>query len=90
MSKKRKCRYTSEELEIHEQAVRLRKMTDAQLVAAYQDASLGAGTAEPEKPTEYTNPVEKLLTGLESGEIKGIKGATTYKVREYAVEKGLV
>ena len=28
MAKKRKCRYTPEELEIHEQAVKLRKMTD--------------------------------------------------------------
>lgn len=28
MAKKRKCRYTQEELTIHEEAVRLRKMTD--------------------------------------------------------------
>lgn len=32
MAKKRKCRYTAEELAIHEEAVRLRKMTDRQLV----------------------------------------------------------
>lgn len=30
---KRKCRMTSEERAIHDEAVRLRKMTDAQLVA---------------------------------------------------------
>lgn len=90
MAKKRKCRYTPEEIEIHEQAVRLRRMTDAQLVTAFQSVPRDAGVAEPEEPTEYTNPVEKLLSGLESGEIKGIKGATAYKVREYAAEKGLI
>ena len=42
MTKKRKCRYTAEELAIHEEAVRLRKMTDRQLVEEFHRA------AEPE------------------------------------------
>lgn len=42
MAKKRKCRYTQEELTIHEEAVRLRKMTDRQLVEEFHRA------AEPE------------------------------------------
>lgn len=32
MAKKRKCRYTAEELAIHEEAVRLRKMTDGEVI----------------------------------------------------------
>lgn len=32
MAKKRNCRRTPEEASIHEEAVKLRKMTDAQLV----------------------------------------------------------
>ena len=32
MSRKRKCRYTPEELALHKEAVRLRNMTDKQLV----------------------------------------------------------
>ena len=38
MSKKRKCRYTPEETAIHEEAVRLRRMTDRQLVEAFHKA----------------------------------------------------
>ena len=32
MSRKRQCRYTPEELALHKEAVRLRNMTDKQLV----------------------------------------------------------
>ncbi len=90
MAKKRKCRYTPEELAVHEEAVRLRKLTDAQLVSAFQNASLGAQMPEKNEASDYTGGVEKLLTGLESGAVKGIKGATAYKVRVYASEMGLI
>lgn len=36
MSKTRKCRFTDNELAIHEMAVKLRKKTDDQLVEAFQ------------------------------------------------------
>lgn len=35
MSRKRKCRYTPEELALHKEAVRLRNMTDKQLVEEF-------------------------------------------------------
>ena len=35
MSRKRKCRYTPEELALHKEAVRLRNMTDKQLVVFF-------------------------------------------------------
>ena len=98
MSKKRNR--TAEEKAIHEEAVRLRKMTDRQLVeefhrAAEPEASLSSShTAqdEPEAadPNENTSAIEKLLSALSNGECKGIKGATAYKITQFATEKGLI
>lgn len=42
MAKKRNCRRTPEEASIHEEAVKLRKMTDAQLVEKVRSASAAA------------------------------------------------
>ena len=71
MAKKRKCRYTQEELTIHEEAVRLRKMTDRQLVEEFHRAAEPETTvrvpdvaqAAPEEadPNENTSAVQKLL-----------------------------
>ena len=101
MAKKRKCRYTAEELAIHEEAVRLRKMTDRQLVeefhrAAEPEVSLSSSCeaqdeAEAADPNdENTSAIEKLLSALSDGECKGIKGATAYKITQFATEKGLI
>ncbi len=79
---KRNCRMTPEERSTHERAVRLRKMTDAQLVAAFDSA----GGKAPPPDTR----LERLIEGLAAGEVKGIRGATLYKVVEYAKERGLV
>lgn len=100
MGKRRKCRYTPEELAIHEEAVRLRKMTDRQLVtefhrAAEQETSLNvpdvsSGPSESEEAKETTSDIEKLLNGLSEGKVKGIKGATAYKIVQFAEELGLI
>lgn len=90
MSKKRKCRYTPEEVSIHEEAVRLRKMTDAQLVEAFQNASRTPSCAETREAKKDPSSIEKLLEGLANGECKGIKGGLAYKIGEYAKEKGLI
>lgn len=37
-----------------------------------------------------TDKVKILLDGLAKGECKGVKGATAYKIAEYAQKKGLV
>lgn len=34
--------------------------------------------------------VKILLDGLAKGECKGVKGATAYKIAEYAQQKGLI
>lgn len=98
MSKKRNR--TAEEKAIHEEAVRLRKMTDRQLVeefhrAAEPEVSLSSpheaqDEAEAADPNENTSAIEKLLSALSDGECKGIKGATAYKITQFATEKGLI
>lgn len=98
MSKKRNR--TAEEKAIHEEAVRLRKMTDRQLVeefhrAAEPEVSLlssheAQDEAEAADPNENTSAIEKLLSALSDGECKGIKGATAYKITQFATEKGLI
>ena len=87
MSKKRNR--TAEEKAIHEEAVRLRKMTDRQLVEEFHRA------AEPEVSLSSSHEaqdeaIEKLLSALSDGECKGIKGATAYKITQFATEKGLI
>lgn len=76
---KRNCRRTEEERRIHNEAVRLRKMTDEQLVAATRRA--------PEPAADHLGT---LLAGLSAGECRGVKGATVYKIIEYARERGLL
>lgn len=100
MAKKRKCRFTAEELAIHEEAVRLRKMTDRQLVeefhrAAEEETVVRTSTeaqaaTEEADPNENTPAIEKLLNALSEGKCKGIKGATVYKITEFAKEMGLI
>lgn len=100
MSKTRKCRYTAEELAIHEEAVRLRKMTDKQLVEEFHRAAdtevavrvpnVAQNSEKEADPNENTSAVEKLLSALSDGKCKGIKGATAYKIAQFAAEMGLI
>lgn len=97
MSKKRKCRMTPEELTIHKEAVRLRNMTDRQLVDEFRRAAepeIGASVPqngpETETATENTSAVQTLLTALFEGKCKGIKSGIAYKVARLAEEMGLI
>lgn len=100
MGKRRKCRYTAEELAIHEEAVRLRKMTDKQLVEEFHRAAEPEmAVREPERaqdgsngqdPNNSPSAIETLLNALSEGKCKGIKGATAYKVAQFAAEMGLI
>lgn len=82
MTKKRNCRRSDEETALHNEAVRLRKMTDAQLVSAVRN---GRQTKEP-----APDKVKALLDGLAAGECKGVGGATVFKIRQFAADKGFV
>lgn len=99
MSKKRKCRYTPEELALHKEAVRLRNMTDRQLVeefhrAAETDIPLSAplvGQAATEEAHPIgTSEVERLISAISEGKCKGIKSAGAYKIAQLAAEMGLM
>ena len=99
-NKKRNCRRTPAEQAIHEEAVRLRRLTDRQLVEQFHRAaeqemaasvpSVAQDGAEGDTPIGNTSAVQALLTALAEGKCKGIKGATAYKVAQYAAEMGLV
>lgn len=100
MSKKRSCRRTQAEQAIHEEAVRLRRMTDRQLVEQFHRAaepemaasvpSVAQDGVEADTPIGNTSALQRLLTALSEGKCKGIKGATAYKVAQFAAEMGLV
>lgn len=100
MSKKRKCRYTPEETALHKEAVRLRNMTDKQLVEEFHRAadtetrasrSLVAQEAtNVAQPIENTSEIKMLLAALSEGKCKGIKSATVYKISEFAADMGLL
>ena len=93
----RKSRMTEEEYKIHEEAVKLRKMTDRQLVGAFRMAAEekkiekaqeeAAGITESREPR---NDVERLLCDLTDGKVKGIRGATVAKISEYAKDQGML
>ncbi len=100
MSKKRKCRMTPEEIAVHEEAVRLRRMTDKQLVEQFHRATepeiapaascVAQAASREDRTPENPSDVEKLLNALAEGKCKGIKNGITYKVAQLAAEMGLV
>ncbi len=80
MAKKRSCRRTQEENAIHDKAVKIRKMTDRQLVRYVEERvetarseGFSRGKAQALKP-EPVN-IEKIL-----GEIGSIRGVGTAKL----------
>lgn len=70
--KKRACRMTEEEKAMHNRAIKLKKMTDAQL-CEFIDHTYGKGMEEGaklaqlhEQPTEATDQVQKFIKYLTS------------------------
>ena len=97
MSRKRKCRYTPEELALHKEAVRLRNMTDKQLVEEFHRAAdtelVASGPSvaqEAVSPIGNTSALETLLHALSDGKCKGIGSGTVYKIATLAQEMGLM
>lgn len=96
---RRKCRLSPEELNIHEKAVKLRKMTDNQLVeyvsaekaAAYDDGEF-AGKKEIMK---HQRPTDQIIggTGVKSfldeiQSVSGVGAVTLKKLHNLAEERG--
>jgi len=82
-----------EEIAVHEEAVRLRRMTDKQLVEAFhRSQSVQAITASVSNQQEENNvsPVGTLLKGLSEGKCKGIGKMTARKISQFATGLGLI
>lgn len=93
--KKRNCRMTGEEKNVHERAVKLCKMTDDKLVEHIdhiREEAYNTGYSEAEAQRASTpapgKTLQQLLEQLDAGECKGIKSATAYKIAEFAREQG--
>lgn len=94
MGKKHKRNMSPEELANHEIAVRLRRMSDRQLVEALQRSpATNAPAAAPldtDPQAQELSPVEILLQELSAGRCKGVGKVTTGKVSQFAVALGLL
>lgn len=97
MAKERKCKMTEDQQAIHREAVRLRKMTDEQLVAEFSKARTASKVVRTSEKVDNapqgTNDkgvIKKLLHELAEGKCKGIKGATVHKLTEFARELGML
>lgn len=88
MGKKRNCRRTTDENIIHEKAVKMRKMTDGQLVHYVEDR-VEKARSEGKNEAKKGGSLRKFLESLATpGVIPGVGSATVDKVRKYAEECG--
>ena len=75
---KRNCRRTKDEIRIHEKAVKMRKMTDEQLVHYVEDRvekarSEGFSQGKTQAPKYKSLSIEKIIN--EIGNVRGIGAA---------------
>ena len=94
MAKKRSCRRTADQDKLHEKAVKLRKMTDEQLINYVEDRvakaeSEGYNRAKKEcGETNVSNEISRFLGEITC--LQGIGSATVNKMRTYAYDKGYI
>ena len=87
MGKKRNCRRTTDENMIHERAVKMRKMTDSQLVHYVEDRVEKAKSEGFNQGKEVkAETLQYTITDFaeEIGRMKGIGMVTMSKIRELA------
>lgn len=83
--KKRKCRMSVQEQTQHDTAVKVRKMTDAQL-CEFLDSLTSPETAEPTASFTVADFIQQL--DALSGTGNGIGKATIYKLKKFAEKEG--
>ena len=88
--KKRSCRRTGFEQEQHDRAIRVRKMTDAQL-CAYLDELEGRNRSIVISQDELEKVINGFIDSLATRSDTGLRvsDATIRKIRAMAVENGL-
>lgn len=85
--KKQSCRMTQQEREAHKEAIKLRKMTDQQLVSYVNDLKERAESSKPKtaegRNTEGKAVVESFLQALKAraGSGNGIGNGTIFKLK---------
>lgn len=82
MAKKRSCRRTEDENKIHEKAVKMRKMTDEQLVHYVEDRVEKARSEGFNQGKQRAAPVPKIDLASILEEIGAIKGIGTTKLTD--------
>jgi len=95
MAKRRSCRRTVNQDEIHNKAVKMRKMTDEQLVHYVEDRVRKAESEGYNKGREVIPPAEESEKDVkqfleEFKVVPGIGKATYIKLVNYAKENGYV
>lgn len=80
MAKKRACRRTPKEIQDHETAVKVRKMTDEQLCEFINGLSASLPSVE-----DFFRCLNK-----QAGSGSGISTGTIYKLRKIAVKEGFL
>ena len=92
MAKKRNCRRTPEEVSIHEEAVKLRKMTDVQLVEKIRSASAAASKLSTafQQQASSAKSVSEFLEAFANANIPGVGKITLKKMNTFAKDNGYV
>lgn len=91
MAKKRNCRKSDLERELHERAIRVRKMTDEQL-CNYLDSLSALKTPPPAINPDPAEVIHNFLNVLEEncGSGNGIGKSTVFKLRKFVEKEGLL
>lgn len=87
--KRRSCRRTTDENKIHEKAVKLRKMTDEQLVHYIEDR-VEKARSEGKNESRREKNAKDFLEALAPGLIPGVGMATVDKLIKFAREGGYI
>lgn len=94
MAKKRSCRRTVDENRIHEKAVKLRKMTDEQLVNYVEDrvekARSEGFNKGAEKASKKGKGVGEFIAAIQLSKIPGIGAVTINKLLKVATDNGFI
>ena len=87
---KRNCRRTVDEARIHEKAVKMRKMTDEQLVHYVEDRVEKARSEGYNRGKCSRRSVKEFLSELQSTKIPWIGAVTVNKLIKVATDNGYI
>ena len=90
---KRNCRRTEDEVRIHEKAVKMRKMTDEQLVHYVEDRvekARSEGFNSGRKLVGNRKNTKEFLAELQTSKIPGIGAVTINKLLKVSTEHGYI